>query len=49
MHPGWIALFVALVMILVVTVIIITLKKRGNSKEQDLKEQIPLRETKSKT
>ena len=49
MHPGWIALFVALIMILVVTVIAITLKKRGNSKEQDLKEEIPLRENNSKT
>ena len=49
MHPGWIALFVALIIILAVTIIAITLKKRRNSKEQDLKEQIPLRETKSKT
>ena len=49
MHPGWIALFVALTIILVVTVIAIALKKRSNSKVQDLKTHIPLRETKSKT
>ena len=49
MHLGWIALFVALTIILVVTVIAIALKKRSNSKEQDLKIDIPLRETKSKT
>ena len=49
MHPGWIALFVALIVILVVIVIGVTLKKRGNSKEQDLTEQLPLRETESQT
>ena len=49
MHLGWIALFVALTIILVVTVIAIALKKRSNSKEQDLKIDILLRETKSKT
>ena len=49
MHPGWIALFAALIIILAVAIIAITLKKRRNSKEQDLRTQMPLRETKSKT